>query len=237
MPSTTYGLTQALGTRYITQFQKLLGARRRLNERSSLLFSSPQQKRLGRGQGSGRGGTSTRGHKGQKARSGNGKPKAGFEGGQTPITRRFPKRGFTNMLVAKTSLSVWKTHEAYGYCPHRSAKTFAPVNLDRLQHWIDSNRLLSTPDRPITARELLHSGCVHSVQDGIKLLGDVRYTSKSFMAAQLTSPTPFQGCRASEVARLPGGGQGVAVCYQSYRGERREGGVQVLQRSRAQGLR
>ncbi|CAE6495470.1 unnamed protein product [Rhizoctonia solani] len=58
--------------------------------------STHQRKRLGRGQGSGRGGTSGRGHKGQKARSGNGKPKAGFEGGQTPISRRFPKRGFFN---------------------------------------------------------------------------------------------------------------------------------------------
>jgi len=112
--------------------------------------SRHSQKRLGRGQGSGRGGTSTRGHKGQKARSGNGKPKAGFEGGQTPITRRFPKRGFTNV----------------------SERTFAPVNLDRLQHWINSNRLISTPDQPITARELLHSGCVHDVKDGVKLLGD-----------------------------------------------------------------
>ncbi|KAG8984077.1 YmL10 [Tulasnella sp. JGI-2019a] len=128
------------------------------------------QKRLGRGQGSGRGGTSTRGHKGQKARSGNGKPKAGFEGGQTPITRRFPKRGFTNV----------------------SEKTFAPINLDRLQHWIDSNRLVSTPDRPITARELLYSGCIHDVKDGVKLLGDG--------AAYLKSPVFLEVSRASQSA-------------------------------------
>lgn len=57
------------------------------------------RKRVGRGPGSGRGGTATRGHKGQKARAGNGKPTPGFEGGQTPIMRRFPKRGFTNMFV------------------------------------------------------------------------------------------------------------------------------------------
>jgi ribosomal protein L15 len=63
-------------------------------------FVFRQAKRFGRGQGSGRGGTSGRGHKGQKARAGNGKPKAGFEGGQTPITRRFPKRGFTNLSVS-----------------------------------------------------------------------------------------------------------------------------------------
>ena len=68
-------------------------------------------KRLGRGDGSGRGGTSTRGHKGQKARAGNGKPKPGFEGGQTPLTRLIPKRGFTN--------------------PHK--QHYAPLNVDRLQ--------------------------------------------------------------------------------------------------------
>jgi len=55
-----------------------------------------QRKRIGRGIGSGRGGTSGRGHKGQGARSGNGKPALHFAGGQTPITRAFPKRGFKN---------------------------------------------------------------------------------------------------------------------------------------------
>lgn len=60
-----------------------------------------QRKRLGRGDGSDRGGTSTRGHKGQKARAGNGKPKPGFEGGQTPLTRLIPKRGFVNRYVPR----------------------------------------------------------------------------------------------------------------------------------------
>lgn len=54
-----------------------------------------QRKRIGRGEGSGHGGTSTRGHKGQKARAG-GFHKLGFEGGQMPLTRRLPKRGFVN---------------------------------------------------------------------------------------------------------------------------------------------
>lgn len=57
-----------------------------------------QQKRVGRGQGSGYGGTSGRGHKGQKARSGS-SLRQGFEGGQTPITKLFPKRGFINQCV------------------------------------------------------------------------------------------------------------------------------------------
>jgi len=110
------------------------------------------QKRLGRGPSSGRGGTSTRGHKGQSSRSGNGKPKPGFEGGQTPITRRFPKRGFYN----------------------QTAREWAPINLDRLQHWIDQGRILSTSTRtnPITANHLIESRCIHNVKDGVKLLGD-----------------------------------------------------------------
>jgi len=109
-----------------------------------------QQKRVGRGQGSGYGRTAGRGHKGQNARSGRG-PGIAFEGGQTPITKLFPKRGFIN---------------AYG-------KTYAPVNLDRIQHWIDQGRLKCSPDEPITAKELLLSGCIHQVHDGVKILGDV----------------------------------------------------------------
>lgn len=58
--------------------------------------------------------------------------------------------------------------------PSRNTKEYAAVNLDRLQHWIDQGRLVSTPEQPITARELLLSGCVHDVKDGIKILGDVR---------------------------------------------------------------
>ncbi|THH15886.1 hypothetical protein EW146_g4665 [Bondarzewia mesenterica] len=112
--------------------------------------SQHTQKRLGRGRSSGLGKTSGRGHKGQKARSGNGKPKAGFEGGQTPISKLFPKRGFFN----------------------QGGKTYAPVNLDRIAHWIKQGRLASTPETPITARELLMSGCIHDAHDGVKLLGD-----------------------------------------------------------------
>ncbi|GAA5979525.1 hypothetical protein JCM11641_005422 [Rhodosporidiobolus odoratus] len=110
--------------------------------------SSHKRKRIGRGIGSGRGGTSGRGHKGQGARSGNGKPAAHFEGGQTPLTRRYPKRGFTN--------------------PNK--ERLAPLNLERLQHWID--RGLIDPSQPITMRELYETRCVHGIKDGVKLLGD-----------------------------------------------------------------
>ncbi|KAF8151283.1 ribosomal protein L18e/L15P [Pholiota molesta] len=111
--------------------------------------SQHNQKRVGRGQGSGYGRTAGRGMNGQKSRSGPG-IRPGFEGGQTPITKLFPKRGFVN----------------------QNEKTWAPVNLDRIQHWIDQGRLTSSPENPITARDLLMSGCVHNVHDGIKILGD-----------------------------------------------------------------
>src|ERR1700733_1851164 len=55
----------------------------------------------------------------------------------------------------------------------RNARVWAPVNLDRLQHWISQGRLSCTPENPITARHLLLSGCIHDVHDGVKLLGNV----------------------------------------------------------------
>ncbi|KAE8227460.1 hypothetical protein CF319_g73 [Tilletia indica] len=126
------------------------------------------RRRVGRGPSSGRGGTSTRGHKGQKARAGNGKPGPGFSGGQTPLMRLFPKRGFVS------------THR----------REYVPLNLDRLQHWIDSGRLDAS--QPITAYHLLHSGCVHKVLDGIKILGDG--------AHHLRTPVHIVVSRASQKA-------------------------------------
>ncbi|EST08986.1 Ribosomal protein L18e/L15P [Kalmanozyma brasiliensis GHG001] len=126
------------------------------------------RKRLGRGPSSGRGGTSTRGHKGQKARAGNGKPVPGFEGGQTPLTRRYPKRGFTNV----------------------HGQTFVAVNLDKIQHWID--RDLLDPSRPITAKELYETRCIHSLKDGVKILGEG--------AQHLADPVNLVVSRASQSA-------------------------------------
>ncbi|BGP23284.1 50S ribosomal protein l15 [Rhodotorula toruloides] len=110
--------------------------------------STHSRKRVGRGRGSGLGKTAGKGHKGQKARSGNGKPAVHFEGGQTPLTRRYPKRGFTNI----------------------NRETLVPLNLNRLQWWID--RGLIDPTMPITMKELRDSRCIHGVKDGVKLLGD-----------------------------------------------------------------
>ncbi|KAI9598243.1 ribosomal protein L18e/L15P [Syncephalis fuscata] len=103
-------------------------------------------KRVGRGSSSGKGKTCGRGQKGQKARSGNGKPRLNFEGGQTPITKKFPKRGFTNV----------------------HAKEFNVLNLDKLQKWIDLGRLDARAT--ITMKQLNDSGCVNINADGVQLL-------------------------------------------------------------------
>jgi len=99
-------------------------------------------KRLGRGTGSGRGGTSTRGHKGAQSRSGY-SSKKGFEGGQMPLQRRLPKFGFTN--------------------PFR--KEFHGINLDTLQALAESKKLTS-----IEASTLVENGLA-SGKDKIKILG------------------------------------------------------------------
>ncbi|MCF6294998.1 MAG: 50S ribosomal protein L15 [Flavobacteriaceae bacterium] len=80
-------------------------------------------KRLGRGQGSGKGGTSTRGHKGAKSRSGYSR-KLGFEGGQMPLQRRVPKFGFTNI----------------------NRKEYQGINLDTLQQMVDDKKIKTTVD-------------------------------------------------------------------------------------------
>ena len=97
--------------------------------------------RLGRGQGSGNGKTAGKGHKGQKARSG-GLRKLGFEGGQTPLARRLPKRGFTNI----------------------NRKEYAIVNLSQLNNFEDGSE--------VTLEVLKQMGLVKDVKDGLKILGE-----------------------------------------------------------------
>ncbi|KAG0273789.1 YmL10 [Linnemannia exigua] len=131
--------------------------------------SKSQRLRVGRGQGSGKGHTAARGHKGQKARSGNGaQPKPGFEGGQTRIIDRLPKRGFKN--------------------PEH--KDYQPLNLDRLQFWIESGRIDAT--QTITMKHLLDSRCIHNVEHGVKLLGDGK--------ADFKTPINIEVSRASKSA-------------------------------------
>ena len=83
-----------------------------LNTLKPALGSTKKRKRIGRGPGSGHGKTSTKGHKGQKARSG-GSIKAGFEGGQMPLQRRLPKRGFTPLTRMEYSVVNLKQLEAF----------------------------------------------------------------------------------------------------------------------------
>jgi large subunit ribosomal protein L15 len=113
--------------------------------------SKKPERRVGRGIGSGRGKTSTYGHKGRTARQG-GEVAFGFEGGQTPYYKRLRKYGFTN-----------KAHKI----------EYAPLNLSRLQFWIDTGRI--DPTQKITIKTLQDSGCVgrlRKLQKGIKLLGE-----------------------------------------------------------------
>jgi hypothetical protein len=98
-----------------------------------------------------------------------------------------------------------------------NGKTYAPVNLDRIAHWIEQGRLTSSPESPITARELVSSGCIHNAHDGVKLLGDVRHLpclpSGSFLDATLASP----GCATSQSTDTHHAFSRVQVCHRSRR--------------------
>lgn len=102
--------------------------------------------RRGRGHGSGNGKTAGKGHKGQKARSG--APRPGFEGGQMPLYRRIPKRGFTN----------------------RNTKEIVAINIDRLECFDN--------DAVVTVEALMEAGIVKNPRDGVKILGNGELTKK-----------------------------------------------------------
>ena len=139
----------------------------KLNELRDAPGAREARKRVGRGLGSGLGKTAGRGGKGQTARSGGGKP--GFEGGQMPIYRRLPKRGFNK--------------------PNQDR--FNEVNLGRIQVALDAERL--DPDQPVTPEALLAAGVITKAFDGVRLLGRgelkaklsfvVHHASKSAVAA------------------------------------------------------
>ena len=109
-------------------------------------------KRVARGPGSGKGKTAGRGVKGQKSRSG--VALKGFEGGQMPIHRRLPKRGFTNKF----------------------AKAYAVVNLGNIQKFIDAGKLDATA--PITEAALVDAGLVRRKRDGVRVLAKGELTTK-----------------------------------------------------------
>ena len=117
----------------------------KLNEISDNPGARKERTRVGRGIGSGKGKTAGRGHKGHGSRSGG--PKFGFEGGQMPIYRRLPKRGFNK--------------------PNRLA--FNEVNLSRLQAAVDAGKL--DPKKPVDLAALLASGVVTKPRNGVRVLG------------------------------------------------------------------
>lgn len=138
----------------------------KLNELQPAPGSRSQRKRVGRGTGSGNGKTAGRGHKGQNARSGGG-VRPGFEGGQNPIYRRLPKRGFTS--------------------PNR--KEYAVVNLDTLNRFAEGTE--------VTPELLVEQGIVKDVKSGIKILGNGEVSAKLTVKAHKFSETAAEKIRAA----------------------------------------
>lgn len=118
----------------------------KLHELQPAAGSVKDVKRIGRGHGSGQGKTAGKGHKGQKARSG-GSIRPGFEGGQMPLQRRMPKRGFNNIFALE----------------------FATVNVSELEKRFESGAV-------VDANTLIESGALKNAKDGIKILGNGELT-------------------------------------------------------------
>ena len=119
----------------------------KLHELQPAAGSTKDVKRIGRGHGSGQGKTAGKGHKGQKARSG-GSIRPGFEGGQMPLQRRIPKRGFNNSVFAKE---------------------YAVVNVSELEKRFNSGE-------EVNAQTLMERGAINEVLDGVKILGNGELT-------------------------------------------------------------
>ena len=127
-----------------------------IHELSPAEGSKKDVKRVGRGHGSGWGKTSGKGHKGQNARSGGG-VRPGFEGGQMPLARRIPKRGFNNIFAAK----------------------MAAVNVSSLEIFKEGTE--------VDAELLLASGLVKNIDNGVKILGDGELTKNLTVKADAFS--------------------------------------------------
>jgi len=126
-------------------------------------------KRVGRGQGSGKGGTATRGHKGAKSRSGYSK-KLGFEGGQMPLQRRVPKFGFTNI----------------------NRKEYQGINLDKLQELVDNKKIKDAVD----FETLVSLGLVGK-NEMVKILGRGELKSKLKVSAHKFTATAAKAIEAA----------------------------------------
>ena len=138
----------------------------KLHELKASVGSRHVRHRLGRGSGSGNGKTSGRGQKGQKARSG-GKVRLGFEGGQTPLYRRIPKRGFTNI----------------------NRKEYAIVNIDDLNVFEDGAE--------VTPEALVEAGLVKNTKKAIKVLGAGELERKLTVKAAKFSATAKEAIEAA----------------------------------------
>ena len=119
----------------------------KLHELSPVAGSTKERKRIGRGAGSGKGKTAGKGHKGQKARSG-GNVRPGFEGGQMPLARRVPKRGFNNIF----------------------AKNIVTISVRDLNKFEDG--------AVVDTKALLDAGIISKAQDGVKVLSNGEITKK-----------------------------------------------------------
>ncbi len=138
----------------------------KLHELKPAEGSRKTRNRVGRGIGSGNGKTAGRGHKGQNSRSGGG-VRPGFEGGQNPLYRRLPKRGFTN--------------------PTR--KEFAILNLDQLNRFEDGTE--------VTPELLIETGAVSNVKDGVKILGNGKLERKLTVKANKFSASAVEAIEAA----------------------------------------
>ena len=128
--------------------------------------STKNRKRIGRGQGSGTGKTAGKGHKGQKARSG-GSIKAGFEGGQMPMHRRLPKRGFTSL----------------------NKKVYVLVNLGDLETFEAGS--------VVDLEAMGKAGLIKKLQDGVKILGDGEITKALTVQAHKFSKSALEKIAAA----------------------------------------
>ncbi|SHM85459.1 LSU ribosomal protein L15P [Caldanaerovirga acetigignens] len=138
----------------------------RLHDLKPAKGSRKRPKRVGRGIGSGHGKTSTRGHKGQNARSGGG-VRPGFEGGQMPLIRRIPKRGFTNKFK----------------------KEYAIVNVKDLNVFEENTK--------VTPELLKEKGLIKQIKDGVKILGDGELNVKLEVVAHAFSSSAKEKIEAA----------------------------------------
>jgi large subunit ribosomal protein L15 len=140
-----------------------------LNNLKPAAGSTHHEKRIGRGEGSGHGGTSTRGHKGAQSRSGYSR-KLGFEGGQMPLQRRLPKFGFTNLKRVE----------------------FKPINLDVLEQLAENKKLTK-----IGIETLVEAGFV-SKNDKVKILGNGTLTKALEVTAHAFSKSAAAAIEAQK---------------------------------------